>query len=351
MYRGLRKAATLFFFFLAVWLSVQYFLPLFLPFLLGAALALAAEPMVSFLHKRLKLPRGAAAGIGVTGAFCFITLVFLLVLALIVRELGILAGMIPNLEQAADSGLSTLSGWALGLISRLPTGIRDILTRNVSEFFSGSSQLLDQAFRYVLSLTGGVLSHVPDSALVLGTGIISSYMISAKLPRMKAWLTARISKERLQKYLSSGKHAKAAILGWLKAQLKLMGITWLILTMGFVLLRIRYAPLWAALVALVDAFPVLGTGTVLLPWSIICFLQGNTAQAVGLLGTYAVVSLSRSILEPKLLGSHLGLDPLLTLAAIYAGYRLWGLGGMILAPMLAMVAVQLINVTPRSDPG
>ncbi len=349
MYRGLRRAATLFLFFLAVWLSMQYFLPLVLPFLLGTALALAAEPMVALLHCRGRLPRGAAAGIGVTLVFLSFALIFLLVLALIFRELGLLAGMLPNLEAAAEDGLSTLSAWALGVISRLPAGIRDLLSRNISEFFSGSSDLLDQGFRYALSLTKGVLSHVPDSAFILGTGILSGYMISIRLPRIKDWLNRKISPQRLQKYLRTLGCMKVALAGWLKAQVKLMGITFLILTMGFVLLRIPYAPAWAALVALVDAFPVLGVGTALLPWSLVRFLQGDPAQAIGLLGIYAAASLTRSILEPKFLGEHLGLDPLLTLAAIYAGYRIWGRGGMLLAPMLAMVAAQIIRAPAQSE--
>ena len=344
MYRGIRNVTVLLGFFLGIWLLVRYFLPLFFPFLVGAALALAAEPMVGLLCRKLRLPRGVSAGIGVTTAFCFIALLVLLVCALIVRELGMLVQMLPNLEEAADSGLSYLSQWVLGLISRLPPGIRDILTRNATEFFSGSSALLDQAFRYVMSLASGVLSQVPDSALVLGTAIISSYMISAKLPKIKAWLLDRITRERLRRYAAVLGQLKTTLFGWFRAQAKLMGVTLVILTMGFVVLRVRYAPLWAAVVALVDALPVLGTGTVLLPWSVVCLVQGETARAIGLLGVYGVVSLTRSILEPKLVGHHLGLDPLATLAALYVGYKLWGLGGMILAPILAVLAAQLIRL-------
>ena len=78
------------------------------------------------------------------------------------------------------------------------------------------------------------------------------------------------------------------------------------------------------------------------PWALIAFLQGNSARAIGLLGTYAVVSLVRSALEPKLVGRQLGLDPLVTLMALYAGYKIWGIGGMILAPMLTVTALQLV---------
>lgn len=95
--------------------------------------------------------------------------------------------------------------------------------------------------------------------------------------------------------------------------------------------------------ALVDAVPVLGTGTVLLPWSLILFLQGDNARSIGLLGLYGVISLTRSVLEPKLVGRELGLDPLVTLFALYAGYKLWGIGGMILSPLLAVTAIQLVS--------
>ena len=107
------------------------------------------------------------------------------------------------------------------------------------------------------------------------------------------------------------------------------------------ILRIPYALFWALGICLVDAFPVLGTGTILLPWSLLLALQGDTARAVGLCSTYAIISLSRSMLEPKLLGRHLGLDPLATLIALYVGFRLWGIGGMLLAPILTVTAMQL----------
>lgn len=349
MYRTIRKVTILLIFVIAVWLTLQFFLPITLPFLLGGLLALAAEPVVGLLNRRLHLPRPAAAGIGVTAAFLFLAILVLLVAAIILRELGILAGYLPNLENTARSGMEALLHWLLGLIARLPLSLRDVLTRNVNEFFSGSSRMLDRAFRYALNLAGGVLKNVPGSAMVLGTGLISSYMISSKFPKIRAWITKKFLNERLRPVLTALKSMKAALFGWLKAQLKLMLVTWVILTMGFVLLRIPFAPLWAVLVSLVDAFPILGTGTVLLPWALVCLLQSETARAIGLLGTYAAVSLTRSMLEPKLVGQHLGLDPLATLVSVYAGYKLWGFTGMLLAPMLAVAALQLTSLKPAEN--
>jgi len=346
LYRTIRNLTSLMLFAVCLWLTVRFLLPIGLPFLLGGLLAVAAEPVVGLLSR--KIPRPAAAGIGVTGAFLLTAMLVLLGCAVIIRELGILAAMLPDLEQTAKTGMGVLSRWVLGMVGRLPRGIGDILTRNVTRLFSGGSAMLDNAFRYAVNLAGGMLKTVPDGALVLGTGVISSFMISARMPRIREWLRVLLEKERLKPILRTMRSMKAALVGYLKAQFKLMGVTWGILTLGFLLLRIPYGFLWAGLVALVDVLPVLGTGTVLLPWSLICFLQDDGGRAVGLLGIYGVITLTRSLLEPKLVGEHLGLDPLATLAALYGGYKLFGLPGMLLAPLVTVAAVQMVRLRPEN---
>ena len=198
MYHGIRKALTLAAAALGLWLGVRFLLPLALPFLLGLGLALAAEPMTGLLCTRLRFRRGPAAGLGVTAAFCLLLLLISLLFALILREVGLLMRVLPDLEEALSGGLSALSGWALTLAGRVPGSLGSFLEQNIREFFSGGSALLRQAFRYSLSITGGLLTRVPGSALVLGTAVISGYMISARLPRIKDWLRLRLSRERLQ---------------------------------------------------------------------------------------------------------------------------------------------------------
>ncbi len=339
---GTKKLLSMLTIFLSVWLFLRFLLPLTSPFLFGLLLALAAEPMVSFLHKKLHVPRSVSAGIGVSMAFSLLALAVLLLCAFLVRELGALAGILPDLTGAAQSGASALESWLLDLSSHTPQSLQPLLRKNVSSLFSDGASLVDKALRYLLGLAGNLLSHIPDSALGLGTAVIAGFMISAKLPRIRRWLLRKIPRERFQAILATLSRMKKAVLGWLAAQCKLMVMTLTILILGFLLLRIPYAPLWALGVTLVDALPVLGTGTILLPWALVSYLQANTPRALGLLGIYALVTLTRSALEPRLLGRHLGLDPLVTLMALYAGYQLWGIGGMILAPLLAVTAIQLV---------
>lgn len=328
--------------FLAVWLIGNYLLPLFLPFLLGLGLALTAEPMVKFLCEKPRIPRSIATLLGVSMAFSFLALLLLLLLAFLVWEMRYVAGVLPDLEQAVLSGMGLLKNWLLQITDSVPGGVRNILQESVRDFFSGGTALLSRIVSYILNLAGSLLAHVPDSALTLGTTVISGYMISFKLPRIRRWLKRRLPREKLRQLLAVVSRSRRALIGWLSAQLRLTGITALILSAGFFLLRIRYALLWALGVCLVDAFPILGTGTILLPWALVCLIQADTARGIGLAGIYAVVTLTRSLLEPRLVGRQLGLDPLATLMVLYVGYKLWGIGGMVLAPMLTVLILQLM---------
>lgn len=347
----LQKFGIVFFSFLFLWVALRYLLPILLPFLLAAALALAAEPLVKVLHGRLHVPNGIASAIGVFLCLVLAVLLVLTLCALLLRQLGNLSGVLPDLENAAVSGMESLEGFLLNLAHRAPDSVSPILIHSVEGVFSDGTMVLDQLVAKLLALASGLLTKIPDSALGFGTWILASFMISAKLPQIRQWLSQKIPSGWRQQYLPAVNRLKKNLWGWVLAQGKLMGITFLILTGGFLLLRIPHALLWSFLISLVDALPVLGTGTVLVPWSLVCFLQGNHAQALGLLGTYGAAALLRSVLEPKLIGKQLGLDPLITLLSMYAGYRLWGIPGMLFSPLLAITLTQLVTMPMLGNSG
>ena len=142
---------------------------------------------------------------------------------------------------------------------------------------------------------------------------------------------------------------RATLGGWVKTQVKLMGVTFLVLTAGLMILGVDYPVLLGLLISLIDALPVFGSGTVLIPWGLFVLLSGNSFLGVGLLCLYGAASLIRSALEPKMLGKQMGLDPLLTLLALYAGYRFFGILGMILFPIGAMLAKQFWSYMERNS--
>ena len=329
---------------LALWLGLKYLLPIATPFLLGAALAFSAEPLVHFFHEKCRLRRFFSTAIGVTIAIALATLLILILAAFVLRELKNLAGIIPDLEGTAMSGISLLQDWLLAAARNAPSSVQPLLQQLLQSLFSGGTALLDEVTSRLLGLASAVLSQLPDSALGLGTTVIAAYMISGKLPQLRQLWQNQLPDSWRQRYLPAIQRLKDALWGWLRAQLKLITVTFLLLTGGLLLLRVPHAPLWAGLIALVDAVPILGTGTVLIPWAAVSFLQGAPVRALGLLGIFGISSLTRSVLEPKLVGKQLGLDPLLTLAAMYTGYRLLGIPGLIFSPLIAVCVLSVIQL-------
>lgn len=340
MHSETKQTILLFLSALAVWIGLRWLLPLAFPFLMGAAMAMAAEPGVRFLAR--KLPRSAAAGIGVSGVFLAICTLVTVLLAFLFRELGLLAGILPDMERTVVNGLDALRSWLLSLSQGTSPGIRSLIQRNVNDLFSGGAAMLDQFTHKALELAGNLLTQLPDSALGIGTSVLSAFLISSELPKIRQWVDCRVSGRWQHRFTGILARLKSTAGLWLLAQVKLSCITLAMLTAGFLLLRVKYALLCAFVVALLDALPILGTGAVLLPWSIVCFLQSDSPRAIGLLGLYILISLTRSTLEPKFIGRQLGLDPLVTLIALYTGFRLWGFAGLLLAPLFAMSAAQLL---------
>lgn len=328
---------------LAVILGWNYLLPVALPFILGAVLALAAEPLVSLLQRRLNWKRGISTAIGVTVALILLSCLLLLAAALLLRQVTRLAGAVPDLTETARQGLSSVEMYLRRLSDRAPQGIRPVLDRAVTGLFSDSAALLSSLTNRIPSALSSVFGYVTGSALTVGTGIFGGYMISARLPALRRRLTDPESIPG--KLLPKLRRVLRALGGWLKAQLKLSGVSFLILLTGFLFLRIENALILAVLTALVDAVPLLGTGTILIPWAVFSLLQEKTLQALGLLGLYAIAALTRSALEPRLVGRQLGLDPLVTLIALYAGWRFWGFGGMLAAPLLCVVVKEATAIS------
>lgn len=330
---------------LGLWLGVTYLLPVALPFLLGLLLALAAEPFVRLAG--LKLRRSWAAGLGVTVTLVLLVGVTVLLGSAAVREISLLTGQLPDVRAAAQKGMEQLQLWLDTAVQRSPESIRGLLQQTVNTSFKDGTVLMNQVTDKLPGALTGVLGWIPKGTLSVFTGILSAFMISARLPRLKAALQNRLPASWHETYLPALRHLRHGLWGWLKAQLKLMVITFAVVGLGLSVLGVDRGILWGGLIAVVDAVPVLGTGTALIPWAVISFLQDKVVFGIGLLAVYFIAVTLRTVLEPRLVGRHLGLDPLLTLVAFYAGYKLFGFVGMLLSPVLAAALATVLKKDGR----
>ena len=321
--------------------SLKYLLPFLLPFLLGIGAAMALTPLIRLLQQYFSLRRGSSAALAVTGVLAILAAAFWLLAKLLMRQLLTLYDRLPALIESASQGLSAFGHWAETLSELFPGGVGDAFSDWAQKIVHSGGTLAASLYERLFSLVYGFLGKLPDTLLFLLTTVLSCYFAAAELPRLLAICRAHLSPPLLSHCIRLKASIKTVLTGWLRAQLLLMGITFLILLCGLWLLGYSFPLLPALMIALLDALPLFGTGAVLLPWGLLQFISGNIRLGLGLMVLYAAAALSRNILEPKLLGAQVGVSPLLTLFAIYAGYRLAGFAGMLLLPIGVMVVSEL----------
>lgn len=322
------------------WLFLRFLLPWFSPFIAAFLLARLLEPAVKLLCRR-GWKREFASGT------CTLALLALLIFGLGallsrgVREISALSLELPEILSSAMGMLGALRSSAGDYLAALPpelTGWLDRAAAGLMEAFAGiparvSTRLLDG-----LSLAA---AKMPSILLFTATCGIGVYFISAAYPGIQTYLDTHLPEVWQRRRLVLNTNVRFTVGRYVRAQLILMLITFFELLLGLVLLRIEGALILSAVIAFLDALPILGAGAVLLPWALFLLLSGDIATALGLFILWGVVSLMRSCIQAKLLGDQLGLPPLVTLMAIYVGWCAAGVWGMVLFPMLALVLKQM----------
>ena len=325
------------------WAFAALLLPVLWPFLIGLAVSLLAEKPVRLLQTRARFPRWLASGVCVLALFVLLLGGAFFLCRLLCTEAADLARQLPQLAEGLAPPVLRLKERLLSLAEKLPDGLGKGLRAGVESFFQNGAGFGSKLYESLFSWASGVIGRLPDAVLFTVTAVLSSFMLSGELPAIRAWLQKLARPEWLEKLQRLGGHVRTTLGGWLRAQLKLMGITFLILNVGLLLLRVRYPLLAALVITVVDALPVFGTGTALVPWAAVTLLIGFPPKAIVLLALYLCTLVTRNVLEPKLLSAQAGLPPVASLAAMYLGFRSFALAGMILFPFLLLLTAQILR--------
>lgn len=321
-------------------IALPYVLPPAGPFLIAFAAAAALEPVVSTLQKR-GVSRHLAAGILTVLLLSVLGILLSLAASNLFSALGAFAGKTPELLEHLSAALSGLQDRAMGLIHKAPDGLAEELTialDAVAKELYAVPVLLSET---LLSWAAGLAKRSPDLLLFTATAAIGVYFFSASYRDIMDFIRRQLPPKTQTKARRAWAGLRGACGGYLKVQCMLLGITFLELWVLFLVMRLPRSLLLAGVVALVDALPVLGAGTVLLPWAVYCLIMGSTSQALELLVGYGIISAIRNAVQAKLMGDQLGLHPVVSLVCIYVGWKLAGLTGMIVLPIAAVVLKQL----------
>ena len=318
-----------------------WLLKFFLPFVVGWIIASIANPPVRFLEQRLKLVRRHSSILVVVSVLAAVIGLLYLLLSRTVRLISSLIQSLPEVWEVFQRQIRQSMESPTGLFAFLPEEIRSGWSQLGEHLGSAVGPLLQQAASPTVEAAGTVARSLPAVLVYTVVILLSSYFFIVDRDRIlnllhtytPSWAAGYLT------YLK--KDVKRLVGGYFLAQFKIMFVVGLILFAGFWILGVSYAPVLALAIALLDFLPVFGTGTVLIPWALLRIISGDYAFGAGLGLLYILTQVVRQLVQPKLVGDTLGLNPLLTLFLLYLGFKISGISGMILAVPVGLLVMSL----------
>lgn len=313
----------------------------FMPFVVGWCIASIAVPVVNWLEKKFNIVKKLGSALVVIVVIAIIVAIFYFAISRLILEIGDLIKNVPDLYSQLESGLRQIGGTLSGLFSRLPESVQDGWNTAIVNLDQMMGDLVKKASEPTMEAAGNFAKKLPSYVIYLIMALMSSYFFTVQREDVIQWLCkiAPPSVEKRMKLVMD--NLRYAVGGYFKAQFKIMGIVFLILAVGFAMLRINYFVLVAFLIAFLDFLPFFGTGTAMIPWAVYKFFMGNYTMAIMLIVIYVITQVSRQLLQPKLVADSVGLNPLVTLILLYIGYRVSSVIGMIVAVPIGMVIINM----------
>ncbi|MBR4719378.1 MAG: sporulation integral membrane protein YtvI [Lachnospiraceae bacterium] len=331
--------------FIAVILICVFVLPkvivFFMPFVIAGIIALIANPVVRFLEKRMKIVRKAGTAFVIIIVIALIVFLGYLIIAKIIDEIVSLAAEAPELWRRTEETLRSVMGVYNVYLNKMPVSVQNWLNDATNNAGSSATAWLSDLGTPIAGITSDLAQNVPLVIIGIIMAILASYIFLAERDYVLNIVLKVVPEQIIRRWNIVYDTMKDAVGGYLKAQFKIMGIVYLVLLIGLIILRQDNALLVAFLIALLDFLPFFGTGTVMIPWAIIKIFQADYKLAAGLLITWGASQLVRQLIQPKLVGDSMGLDPLPTLLLLYIGFRIKGAIGLILAVPIGMIVINL----------
>lgn len=326
-----------------IYISVKFIFPALLPFIISFILAIILQKPVNFCEKKLKIPRGISSAFFMLGITALVFALLFAAFSSAVREAAEFISEIASGNSSFLSGFSAftdkIGAYGDKFIKEIfPASQENIDTADMLRSFFVSA--LKKAAVFISGIIAGTVSAMPRALIFLVVLIFSGIYFCADYPKIRAFFVSLLT-GKAKKYSSYiKKEGIMAAAGCVKSYFIIFLLTFGELFLGFVLMRQKGAFLLALITATVDILPVLGTGTVLLPWAAALLIIGKGARALKLLILYAVITAIRQIAEPRLVGNVTGLHPALTLMCMYTGLHFAGAAGMIFLPVAVGFALK-----------
>lgn len=329
---------------LAVVFLSRFALKNLLPLILGFIIGWIVQKPSRFISKKTKIKQNISSG-----ALAILVLVLVIGLGALV-----MFGLINYSEEilkwvysTAKSMTDTLENFSLKLkniTGNMPDQTATVITSFITKI---PENISSQGANLVSDWATAAIKGVPKFLLNCIVCAVAGCYVATDFLKLSKFLKNFIGENIYKKILRIKTIFSQCIFSYLKGYLLLMVFTFIQLFVAFAIIRVNNPLLIAAVVALVDLLPILGTGTVLVPWGIIEIVFYNRAQGMAILVIYALVTITRNFAEPKIIGKQIGINPLFTLLSMFVGLKIFGFFGMILMPLILVAVIKYYKNEPQ----
>ena len=313
-----------------IYLGFEYLLPVSVPFLIGILIAW----VVVWISRKLHCPNKY---IRLLLTLVIYGVIGLLVTLLAAKTVSGITGLIQWLPQVYENKLLPIAtmvyDWFTHTVHKLDPALLGTLEMLLDGAMSALKNLVSFLSGAAVDLVSALATGIPNLILSLLTMIFSTIFVVVDYERIAAFTSGNIP-DSVKKILSNIRiYLTDTLFVVIRSYVLIMLLTFAELSILFSLFRIENAVLKAAIIALLDILPILGTGGVMIPWAVTSLVLGYTGLGLELLLIYGIVTVVRNYVEPKIVGTQLGLHPIITLVSMFIGLRLFGFWGLFGLPV------------------
>lgn len=313
----------------------------FMPFIIGWIISLIASPLVRLLEEKLKIRRKAVSAFVIIAVLAGVILLVYCVGVKLVKETIGFMNELPMIWANIEAEFAQAGASLEGLVKRLPADAQKQLLDFWSGLGSWFSDFISDIGTPTFTAVGNFAKQLPDVFLAVIMTLLSSYFFVADKAYTSDFMKKYVPESIYYRFDLIQRSFRNAVGGYFKAQLKIEVWVYILIFIGLLILKIKYAFLIAFGIAFIDLLPVFGAGTVMIPWALVEILSGEYRRAVGLLIIWCIGQIVRQVIQPKIVGDSIGLDPIPTLLLLYIGYHVAGVLGMILALPIGIILINL----------
>ena len=319
-------------------------LVIMMPFIIAGIIAIFMEPLIRLLQKKFKLGRKVSSLLSLLAFLAVFGTTITLIIYKVIVELIDLSFSLPVYFKNIDinNEMIYLSSLGQKFYLSIPPDVAVVIQGKLNETITTFSGYMTGFISSILAFVLNFIKVLPESFIFIIITIISTYFISSDKEIIKEFIFRQFPSSWEPKIMSLKNDLLIAFIGFIKAQLILVAVSMIIASTGLLILNIKYAITLGIIIGIAELIPLVGTGSIFVPWIIYSFITKDIYIGVGLACIFILGVVIRQLIEPKIIGMQIGIYPLVALIAIYVGLSLFGIFGMILGP-IAIILLKNLN--------